>query len=203
MTLTARQLNRATLGRQMLLRRERLDVVDAVHRVVALQAQEPASPYIALWNRLAGFAPAELDRAFADGSVVKTTLMRVTLRAVDAVDYPAFHEAMQQSLRASCLGDPRFTRAGLSVAEADALIPGLLEFGATPRNNATIEAWLADRLGELPRASVWWALRRFAPFVHATTQRPWSFRPRPSYVAAPDHARPGDPDASVQRLTER
>jgi hypothetical protein len=40
MKLTARQLNRATLARQLLLRREPLDVVDAVHRVVALQAQE-------------------------------------------------------------------------------------------------------------------------------------------------------------------
>ena len=54
MLLTARQLNRATFGRQLLLQREPLDVVGAVHRVVALQAQEPASPYLALWNRLVG-----------------------------------------------------------------------------------------------------------------------------------------------------
>ena len=50
--LTAGQLNRATLGRQLLLRRESLDVADAVRRVVALQAQDPASPYLALWNRV-------------------------------------------------------------------------------------------------------------------------------------------------------
>jgi hypothetical protein len=37
--LTHRALNRATLARQLLLRRRRLDVVEAVHRVVALQAQ--------------------------------------------------------------------------------------------------------------------------------------------------------------------
>ena len=66
MRLTARQLNRATLGRQLLLRREPLDVVDAVRRVVALQAQEPASPYLALWNRIAAFDPADLDGAFAE-----------------------------------------------------------------------------------------------------------------------------------------
>ena len=52
MALTLGELNRATLARQLLLRRERLDVVDAVRRIVAIQAQEPASPYIALWNRL-------------------------------------------------------------------------------------------------------------------------------------------------------
>ncbi|HEV7809424.1 MAG TPA: crosslink repair DNA glycosylase YcaQ family protein, partial [Candidatus Limnocylindrales bacterium] len=74
-TLTAGQLNRATLARQLLLRRERLDVVEAVRRVVALQAQEPASPYIALWNRLVDFNPADLDRALAAHDIVKATLM--------------------------------------------------------------------------------------------------------------------------------
>ena len=43
MTPSARQLNRATLGRQLLLTRELLGAADAVRRVVALQAQEPAS----------------------------------------------------------------------------------------------------------------------------------------------------------------
>jgi len=43
MSVSARELNRATLGRQLLLRREALDVNDAVRRVVALQAQQPAS----------------------------------------------------------------------------------------------------------------------------------------------------------------
>ena len=112
MRLTARQLNRASLARQLLLRRESLSVADGVRQVVALQAQEPASPFLALWNRLAPFDPSELARAFSDQVVVKASLMRITLHAVHASDYQAFHEAMQRSLRASCLGDPRFTRAG-------------------------------------------------------------------------------------------
>ena len=65
MRLTARRLNRATLGRQLLLRREPLGAAEGVRRVVALQAQEAVSPYIALWNRLAGFDPGDLDAAFA------------------------------------------------------------------------------------------------------------------------------------------
>jgi hypothetical protein len=44
MPLTARRLNRATLARQLLLRREPLGGADAVHRVGALQAQHPAAP---------------------------------------------------------------------------------------------------------------------------------------------------------------
>ena len=203
MRLTARQLNRASLGRQLLLHREPVDLVEAVHRVVALQAQEPASPYIALWNRLADFDPADLDAAFTSQAIVKAQLMRITLHAVDAADYPAFHEAMQRSLRAARLNDRRFTRTGLSNADADALIPAVLDFAVRPRTNAEVEAWLDDRLGVLPKPGVWWAFRQFGPFVHAPTGGPWSFGPRPSYVAAREQQRAGDTGASMQALVRR
>ena len=98
MRLTARQLNRATLHRQLLLRREPVGAVEGVRRIVAVQAQEAASPYLALWNRLAGFDPAELDAAFAGHEVVKASLMRRTLHAVHAADYPAFQAAIAASV---------------------------------------------------------------------------------------------------------
>lgn len=171
MRLTARRLNRATLARQLLLGREPLDVAEGVRRVVALQAQEAASPYLALWNRLAPFDPAGLDAAFAAHAVIKATLMRITLHAVTAADYPPFHRAMAESLRASRLYDRRFRQTGLSDADADALIPYLLEFTAERRTNAECEALLNERLGtDQPRA--WWALRTFAPVVHAVTGAP-------------------------------
>jgi hypothetical protein len=202
MGLTARQLNRATLGRQLLLRREPLGVVDGVRRIVALQAQEPASPYLALWNRLADFDPADLDAAFADRAVVKASLIRLTLHAVHAEDYPAFHTAMMASLRASRLYDERYTTSGLSIADADALLPDLLEFVARPRTKAEIESHLAARLGEhKPRA--WWALKTFAPMHHVPTGRPWSFRTPSSFVAARPRWAPKSSDESVQRLVRR
>jgi hypothetical protein len=202
MRLTARRLNRATLDRQLLLRREPLNVVDAVRRVVALQAQEAASPYIALWNRLASFDPADLDAAFADHAVVKATLMRITLHAVHAEDYPAFHNAMLPGLRASRLNDRRFTTSGLSLADADALLSQLVEFAARPRTKAEVEDLLEARLGDRnPRA--WWALRTFAPLVHAPTGGPWSFGLRPSFVAARRQLPSERRDESVQRLVRR
>ncbi len=203
MPLTHRALNRATLARQLLLRRRRLGIVEAVHRVVALQAQAPASPYLALWNRLRPFDPAELDRAFATHAIVKATQMRSTLHAVDAADYPAFHEAMQPSLRAARLDDTRFTVAGLSVEDADALVPPLLAYASEPRSNAEIERWLDERLGEIPRRGAWWALRRYAPFVLAPTGGPWSFGQVPAYLAARDLRRPGDVAASLAHLIVR
>ena len=54
-TLTLRELNRATLARQMLLDREKLPVLDAVERLVGLQAQLPGPPFVGLWARLQDF----------------------------------------------------------------------------------------------------------------------------------------------------
>src|SRR5206468_170474 len=143
-TFTGRQLNRATLGRQLLLRRETLGVADAVHRVMAIQAQEPASPYLALWNRVAGFDPADLDRAFADLTIIKASLMRSTLHAVDARDYPAFHAVLSATLRAARLNDRRFGATGLSPAQADDLVRHVVKFAATSRTNAEFDAYLDE-----------------------------------------------------------
>ena len=99
MQLTARDLNRATLARQMLLQRERLTPAHAVRRIVAMQAQEPASPYVGLWNRLEVFDPGAVDAAFNRGDIVKATLMRITLHAVHTEDYTTFHQAMVANLR--------------------------------------------------------------------------------------------------------
>ncbi|MEV5414501.1 winged helix DNA-binding domain-containing protein [Thermopolyspora sp. NPDC052614] len=183
MRLTARELNRATLARQLLLGRQALDVAEAVRRLVAVQAQHAASPYLALWNRVAGFDPADLDAAFANRKVVKATLLRITLHAVHAEDYPHFHEAMQPSLRAARLGDRRFTSSGITAADADGLIGELLGFAAEPRSNAEMMAWIEARLG-VPPKGVWWAVRSYAPLLHAVTGGPWSFGERPAYIAA-------------------
>ena len=133
MRLTARQLNRATLSRQLLLRRESLGVVDAVHRVVALQAQEPASPYLALWNRLAGFDPADLDRAFADHAIVKATAdADHAARGGHAPTTRPSTKRCSGRLRAARLSDRRFTSdRRCRVADADALMPEVLEFAAS------------------------------------------------------------------------
>ncbi len=51
--LTSRELNRATLARQLLLERAELPPLDAVRHLVGLQSQVPRNPYTGLWSRLA------------------------------------------------------------------------------------------------------------------------------------------------------
>jgi len=62
-TLTLRDLNRAMLARQMLLERQKIDVVTAIERLAALQAQWSPSPYMALWSRVRDFEKRKLVRA--------------------------------------------------------------------------------------------------------------------------------------------
>jgi len=193
--LTPRRLNRATLARQLLLARQKLPVVDAVRRLVALQAQEPASPFVALWSRLEGFDPDDLAAAFRTYAVVKAPLMRITLHAVAAEDRAPFHRAMTPTLRAARLHDRRFRASGLTVADADALVPHVLAFARRPRSRQEIEAALAERLGATTAPGAWWALRTITPLVHAPSEEPWSFGRSPRYVAAPDAQGGEDPPA--------
>jgi len=201
--LSPEALNRATLARQFLLEREALPVVEAVRRVVALQAQEPASPYVALWNRLRDFDPAALDAAFGSYAVVKAPLMRITLHAVTAEDHGPFRAAMRSTLRAARLNDRRFRATGLSADDADDLASHLATAVRRPLRRGEIEALIAEHRGAAPDSAVWWALRTVAPLVHAATGGPWSYGRTPAFVAPPNARESDDQAVSTQRLVLR
>ena len=59
--ITRQELNRTTLHRQLLLRRERLSPVRAIEHLAGLQAQLASSPYLALWARVDGFERSGLE----------------------------------------------------------------------------------------------------------------------------------------------
>ena len=185
MTYTARQLNRATLDRQMLLEREEVDLLTAVAKVVAIQAQEPCSPYIALWNRMRDFDPADLDEAFTSGAIRKATLMRITLHAVTVADHEMFHHAMLPALRASRLNDKRFTAMGLTIERADEVLAHMLEFAAEPRTKPELEALLHSHVGDVGEPGLWWAIASYAPLVRVPTGGPWAYGPKLSFQTVP------------------
>ena len=74
--LGSRALNRATLERQLLLRRSDLPVLATIEHLVGMQAQVPLNPYIGLWSRLERFDPDELGRLLVDREVVRIVAMR-------------------------------------------------------------------------------------------------------------------------------
>lgn len=181
--LTSAELNRATLARQFLLERVPLDPVSATERIGGLQAQEPASPYLALWSRLLDFKAATLDRAIRDRRLVKAGLFRGTLHLVSADDYLKLHPAILVTLRALA---PRDQFRNAEVSDVDSLVTAALDFATEPRDNAAMHDHLAALAAAEGRAvtDVWWRLRREGPFIRTPSEVPWSFSRRPAYVAA-------------------
>jgi len=92
--LTLRELNRATLARQLLLERRKLSALSAIERLAGMQAQWPQAPYVGLWTRIPGFRRETLERAIRSGKVVKATVMRGTLHLVTERDYGMFFAAL-------------------------------------------------------------------------------------------------------------
>src|SRR3989475_6204112 len=141
-SLTLRELNRALLARQFLLRRQRLSVVDAVERLACLQGQWASCPYVALWSRLSGFERSDLTRPIDRGEIVKATLMRATLHLVSAREYPAYSLATMEG-RFGAWRPP----GGPALADLDKLHRSVMNFAAkTPRTRVEIQEFIADHL---------------------------------------------------------
>jgi len=95
--LTLRELNRATLARQLLLDRKRLSPTAVIERLVGLQAQWPPAPYVGIWTRAASFRREALERELASASVVKATVMRQTLHLITRPDYALLRAALSET----------------------------------------------------------------------------------------------------------
>jgi winged helix DNA-binding protein len=98
--LTLRQLNRATLARQMLLAREKTTALAAIERLVAMQAQWPRPPFVGLWSRVAGFERSDLTSLFIQKKAVRATSLRGTIHVSSAKDYLGFRPVVQPALEA-------------------------------------------------------------------------------------------------------
>ncbi|MFE2555886.1 winged helix DNA-binding domain-containing protein [Streptomyces sp. NPDC059352] len=93
--LSPRALNRATLDRQLLLRRSPLGVEDAVAHLLGLQAQNTKPPYYALAARLEGFRPEQLSTLMESRAVARIVTMRSTVHTHTARDAVALRRLVQ------------------------------------------------------------------------------------------------------------
>src|SRR5689334_14054444 len=102
--LTARQLNRALLARQMLLERVDLPVPRVLERMGGLQAQYAPSMYIGLWTRISQFRRDTLTELLERRVVVQGTLQRSTIHLVSREDYWPFELSVREARLASLGG---------------------------------------------------------------------------------------------------
>jgi hypothetical protein len=129
--LTKRALNRALLERQLLLRRRRMPALAAVERLVALQAQVPRDPYVALWSRVEPFRAETLSAALEERRAVRMTLLRGTLHLVAARDAIGLRALVQPGIEGVLYGSSPL-RTAVGIVDMDEL-------------TAAVRAWLEER----------------------------------------------------------
>lgn len=103
-TITQRELNRTLLDRQLLLSTSKVKTMQALERLVALQAQVASPPYFGLWSRVEGFNPSELMKLRDQGKAVRAALLRSTLHWVTASDYTWIRPILQPALERAWQG---------------------------------------------------------------------------------------------------
>jgi Winged helix DNA-binding domain len=97
--LTQRDLNRALLARQLLLKRVSLPLPRALERIGGIQNQYAPNAYIRLGSCLEGFRRDDLTRALERKTVVNATLMRGTIHTVSRRDFWPFAVAVRRARR--------------------------------------------------------------------------------------------------------
>jgi hypothetical protein len=171
--LTIRELNRATLARQLLLERKRLSPVAVVERLVGVQAQWPPAPYVGIWTRTTSFKRPTLERELAKGTVVKATVMRQTLHLVTPRDYALFRAAMSE------------TNFPWETSIAKRLAPAVRRLAADgPVVSADAIAYLEKkhRISGISARRAWRAARIRAHLVHHHETALWHARPEGRFV---------------------
>jgi hypothetical protein len=202
--LGPRELNRATLERQMLLRRRELPALDAIEHQVGMQAQAPSPPYIGLWTRLEGFRPDELGRLILERRAVRIALMRNTIHLVSARDCLALRPLMQPVLDRT-LYSTRANRAHLEGVDTKTLVAAgraLLE--ERPRTAKELGELLQEQWPDRDPASLARAIRHLLPLVQVPPRGVWGKSGPAAHTTAESWlGSPLDPTPSIEDVVLR
>ncbi|MFI1167731.1 winged helix DNA-binding domain-containing protein [Streptomyces sp. NPDC020801] len=199
--LGVRALNRATLARQLLLRRSELSAKAAVGHLLGLQAQNVKPPYYALAARLDGFAPGELSRGMAGREVVRIVTLRSTIHTHTAEDCLTLRPLVQPA-RDRELAQFRAGLAGVDLDRLAVLARDLVE--AEPRTMGQLREALAERWPHADPQALALAARCRLPLVQVTPRGLWGRSGQVALTTA-EHwlGRPAEPapapDATVLR----
>jgi winged helix DNA-binding protein len=158
-TLTARELNRSLLARQLLLGRASTPIPRAIERIGGLQTQYAPSGYVGLWSRVADLDRVALTSALERKNVVQGTVMRATIHMVSRGDYPLMSRGVRDARRAWWV---RAARAdSRSMAALARRLRSLLADG--PRRGGELVAALGIDTGTWNGLGLWVDLVRVPP----------------------------------------
>jgi hypothetical protein len=172
-TLSTRALNRALLGRQLLLNRTRLPAADVVQRLVGLQAQIPADPYVGLWTRIERFRADDLATLITERRAVRIALLRATVHLVTAPDALAIRPVIQPVLERNFATSSPFGKRLGSTKLEPLLALGRRLVEERPRSNAELGPLLHARWPDRDAESLAQAVRLLLPMVQVPPRGLW------------------------------
>jgi hypothetical protein len=172
--LTLRELNRATLARQLLLARERLSPTEVIERLVGMQAQWPSAPYVGIWTRTTEFRRDDLERLLVRGEVLKATVMRQTLHLVTPRDYALLRAAMSEQ---------NFPWESATAKEIAPSVRALAAAGPLTGAEGIAHVEREHGLSGIDARRAWRAARVRAHVLHHHETALWRARPEGRFVA--------------------
>lgn len=171
--MTNRQLNRALLARQMLLKREQAAIPETLKRIGSLQAQMSRPPYVALWSRIEGFERSALTRLFQERVLVKATSNRGTLHILSGKDYLAWRASFAEMFQASFSAVGKGRLEGL---DADAVVKYAAKlFGQRPRRFEEMREELSAPFPDADYRMLGYCARMLLPLVVVPESEEWGY----------------------------
>lgn len=169
--LDRRALNRATLARQLLLAREQVPALDAVHALAGLNGQSSKDPYIGLWARLTDFHPDDLADLLHSKQVVRACLMRYTQHLVTAADYQVFRPVIAPVLVRAHRSAWGKRTEGVDLDEL--VVQGNAALNGVTLTRPELGRKLRERWPDHEGTALGWTFQYLAPVVHPPPDGLW------------------------------
>jgi hypothetical protein len=190
--LNRRALNRATLDRQLLLRRDPRAPLAAVTHLAGLQAQAPQAPYLGLWTRLSGFDPAEVSDLITKRRLLRAPVIRATVHLITPEDFLLFRPLVQPQMERVL--KTNFPLKGVDLAEFVPVARALVT--ERPRTRAELGRLLGERWPEAAPRSLAHAATYLLPAVQVPPRGLWRRSGAPTWAAVDAWLAEAPPDAA-------
>jgi hypothetical protein len=172
--LSTRVLNRTLLMRQHLLERAAMPALAMIEHLAGMQAQEPKDPYVALWSRIAGFQPAELESLLLERRAVRSVLMRSTVHLASIDDALAFRPVVQPVLDWELFKNKTWS-VGLEGVDLEPVLAlGRQLMDERPRSLAELRVAMAERFPDRDATTLAYACRGRLPTLQVPPRGLWS-----------------------------
>jgi len=180
--LSQRALNRATLDRQLLLRRHEMPAQQAIRHLGGLQGQAPLAPYVGLWTRLAGFTADELSALLSERAVVRAPVMRATVHLADTADFVAFRPLFGPLMAAGLRANYARRLTGVDLDALAVQAAGLL--ATRPLTRAQLATELAAAWPAAEPMSLAYAVTYLVPVVQVPPRGIWGKNAQATWTTA-------------------